>query len=271
MRMGLRKSNLSDVVDIADQTAPKAPKGMGMKAPAMPKIPKAPVNPATPPSEVPPTPPPAAPKMGMKMPSFSQQAPRMGMKQGIPKMPTAPKMAVKIPTAPPLYSQPEWQTAQKTYPRSVSAVRSAAKEFGLPEGYYTGLIFHESGGMNPRASSSSGGRGLAQLTEAKPGTWAAYARNNLGIKNYNPYDPVQSARIGAHYLNGRIKKFGDNIYLGTIAYNRGDGNVQKTLRRAGIPQEQWGRLSRNQVVDIFRRYDQNGLNYLNAISKRSGV
>lgn len=97
--------------------------------------------------------------------------------------------------------------------------RAAARKNGIPEDLFLRLVQQESG-WNPRARSSKGATGLAQLM---PGTAA-----KLGV---NPNDPVQNLNGGARYLRLMYNQFG-NWQLALAAYNAGPGAVSKY---GGIP------------------------------------
>lgn len=96
---------------------------------------------------------------------------------------------------------------------------AAARRHGIPESLFLRLVQQESG-WNPRARSSKGATGLAQLM---PGTAA-----RLGV---NPHDPVQNLNGGARYLRMMYNRFG-NWRLALAAYNAGPEAVQ---RYGGIP------------------------------------
>jgi soluble lytic murein transglycosylase-like protein len=100
-----------------------------------------------------------------------------------------------------------------------SHARTAAKEYGIPEGLFLKLVKQESG-FNPNVKSSAGAIGLAQLM---PGT-AMYLK-------VNPHDPVSNLRGGAKYLKEQYDTFGD-WKLALAAYNAGPGAVQKY---GGVP------------------------------------
>lgn len=94
-----------------------------------------------------------------------------------------------------------------------------ANEVGVPVDIFLRLVDTESK-WNPKATSSAGARGLAQLM---PDT-AKY----LGV---NPDDPYENLTGGARYLKEQYAKFG-NWRLALAAYNAGPGAVEKY---SGIP------------------------------------
>ena len=80
--------------------------------------------------------------------------------------------------------------------------------------------FKQESGFNPKAVSSKGALGLAQLM---PGT----AR----LLRVDPHDPYQNLDGGARYLKQQYRAFG-NWRLALAAYNAGPGAVQK---HGGVP------------------------------------
>lgn len=96
-----------------------------------------------------------------------------------------------------------------------SLAREAAARHGVDPDLFERLVSAESGG-NPRAVSSAGAMGLAQLM---PATAQA-----LGVQD--PFDPVQNLDGGARYLRSMLDRFGDPR-LAVAAYNAGPGAVQR--------------------------------------------
>lgn len=112
--------------------------------------------------------------------------------------------------------------------------RDAARRHGVPEDLFLRLVQQESN-FNPRAISSKGAIGLAQLM---PGT-----ARDLRV---DPNDPAQNLEGGARYLKEQYRTFG-NWRLALAAYNAGPGAVQK---HGGIPPF---RETRNYVKKIWGR------------------
>lgn len=102
-----------------------------------------------------------------------------------------------------------------------SVVESAALRAGLDPALFAALVEAESG-YNPKAVSSAGAQGLAQLM---PGT-----ARSLGVRD--PFDPEQNADGGARYLAQMLKEFGGDERLALAAYNAGPGAVR---RHGGVP------------------------------------
>jgi soluble lytic murein transglycosylase-like protein len=101
----------------------------------------------------------------------------------------------------------------------LAMARDAARRHGVPEDLFLKLVQQESG-FNPKAVSSKGALGLAQLM---PGT----AR----LLRVDPHDPYQNLDGGARYLMQQYRTFG-NWRLALAAYNAGPGAVQK---HGGVP------------------------------------
>jgi soluble lytic murein transglycosylase-like protein len=112
--------------------------------------------------------------------------------------------------------------------------RDAARRHGVPEDLFLRLVQQESN-FNPRAVSTKGAIGLAQLM---PGT-----ARDLRV---DPNDPAQNLDGGARYLKEQYRTFG-NWRLALAAYNAGPGAVQK---HGGIPPF---RETRNYVKKIWGR------------------
>jgi hypothetical protein len=97
--------------------------------------------------------------------------------------------------------------------------RAAARKHGIPEDLYLRLVRTESG-FHPRAKSSKGAIGLAQLMP--------FTARNLGV---NPHNPQENLDGGARYLRQQYQRFG-NWRLALAAYNAGPEAVE---RYRGVP------------------------------------
>jgi len=94
-------------------------------------------------------------------------------------------------------------------------VASATKWKIAPE-LIKAMVLVESG-MNPRAKSPAGARGLMQLM---PGT-----ARELGVAD--SWDAKQNVEGGTRYLRRMLNTFQGNRKLALAAYNAGPGNVRK--------------------------------------------
>jgi len=95
-------------------------------------------------------------------------------------------------------------------------------------------VANQESGFDRRAVSSAGARGLMQLMR---GT-AREEAGKLGL----PWqldrllaDPAYNVRIGSSYLRRRVAGFEGSLPLAVAAYNGGQGNVRKWMRRHGDP------------------------------------
>ncbi len=109
--------------------------------------------------------------------------------------------------------------AAQANPEIAGLIKRVAREEGVDETLFMGLVYQESR-FNPCARSPVGAIGLSQLM---PGT-----AKDLGV---NPHNIEENLRGGARYLRQQLVKFGD-VNKALAAYNAGPGNVQKY---GGIP------------------------------------
>lgn len=128
-----------------------------------------------------------------------------------------------------------WELA---YPRPFAReVTAASIESDVPEALLYAIMREESA-FAPEAVSKSDARGLFQ---AIPATGAKMARS-LGIKMKADtlFDPASSARIGARYLAGMRKRFGNAPVLSVPGYNAGPGAPEAWLNdRPGWDFDLW--------------------------------
>ncbi|MDE1963427.1 MAG: transglycosylase SLT domain-containing protein [Xanthomonadaceae bacterium] len=92
----------------------------------------------------------------------------------------------------------------------------------LPEALLFGIMAKESGGK-VHAVSRSGAAGPLQFM------YATGLRFGLGMDNGfdTRFDPAQSARANAEYLNEQLRAFNDNLELTLAAYNAGEGRMRR--------------------------------------------
>jgi soluble lytic murein transglycosylase-like protein len=129
-------------------------------------------------------------------------------------------------------------------------IHQAAHEEGIDPELAFRLVRVESA-FNPRARSPVGALGLTQLM---PGT-ARWLDRSLTNRE-RILAPRTNLRVGFRYLNGLIRKYDGNLRLALLAYNRGDGAVDRDLRRGRDPENGY---SRKVLGTGFERYNGSGV------------
>jgi len=89
--------------------------------------------------------------------------------------------------------------------------------------------------FNPQARSRVGALGLTQLMPATA-RWL-----ERGITRQGILEPETNLRIGFRYLRSLIDKYDGDLQLALLAYNRGDGAVDRDLRRGRNPENGYSR------------------------------
>jgi soluble lytic murein transglycosylase-like protein len=135
-------------------------------------------------------------------------------------------------------------------PQLSHAIHSAAEAQGLdPELAYR-LVRAESG-FNPRARSHAGALGLTQLM---PGT-ARWLEPRMTTAE-RIMEPEANLAVGLRYLRQLLDKY-DDLDLALLAYNRGEGAVDRDLRRGRNPENGYTRhvlgTGRNRYSGVGRR------------------
>ena len=100
--------------------------------------------------------------------------------------------------------------------------------------------------FNPRATSPVGAIGLAQVM---PATARAFRRD---ITREALYEPRTNLRIGFRYLRGLVREHDGNLRLALLAYNRGDGAVDRDLRRGRNPENGYSRRVLGTGIERYR-------------------
>jgi soluble lytic murein transglycosylase-like protein len=105
-------------------------------------------------------------------------------------------------------------------------------------------------GFNPQARSRVGALGLTQLMPATA-RWL-----ERGVTRQAILEPERNLRIGFRYLRSLIAKYDGDLQLALLAYNRGDGAVDRDLRRGRNPENGYSRAVLGTGV---QRYSGTGL------------
>ena len=140
-------------------------------------------------------------------------------------------------------------TRYRTSPELARQIHDVAREEGIDPELGFRVVRVESA-FNPMARSRVGALGLTQLM---PSTARWLQR---GITREEILEPRTNLRIGFRYLRGLINKYDGDLELALLAYNRGDGAVDRDLRRGRNPENGYSR----QVLGTgLSRYGGTGL------------
>lgn len=114
----------------------------------------------------------------------------------------------------------------------------AGNNANLPRGLSHIIAYHESR-FNPNAQSKyvSGyrSRGLMQIY-FKYQLAIVSRHSSVSSRHFVWSNPEHSAIVGCNYLSYLIARFGGSIYLGVLAYNWGEGNVERMTSTKQIPE-----------------------------------
>jgi soluble lytic murein transglycosylase len=116
--------------------------------------------------------------------------------------------------------------------RHENVIRQQAAEKHLDPALLAGVVYEESKFRNQ--TSHAGARGLMQVT---PETARFIARRS-GATRFNEADlsnPQINIAYGAYFLRYLVDRYRGNQTLAIAAYNAGQANVDKWVRRAGGP------------------------------------
>jgi membrane-bound lytic murein transglycosylase D len=102
----------------------------------------------------------------------------------------------------------------------------AYERSGLPEALLFGIMAKESNGK-VHAVSRAGAAGPLQFM---PATGARFGLNRGGSFDLR-FDPAESARANAAYLNERFGELNNNLALALAAYNGGEGRIARLSSR----------------------------------------
>jgi soluble lytic murein transglycosylase len=113
-------------------------------------------------------------------------------------------------------------------------IRQQARDKGLDPALIAAIIYEESKFRDQ--TSHAGARGLMQIT---PRTAEFIARDSGGSR-FTQADlatPQINISYGSYYLRYLLRRYDRNEELAVAAYNAGETNVDRWVRRAGGPQE----------------------------------
>jgi hypothetical protein len=128
-------------------------------------------------------------------------------------------------------------------------IHQAAQDEGIDPELAFRLVRVESA-FNPRARSRVGALGLTQLMPSTA-RWFDRSLTREGI-----LAPGTNLRVGFRYLHRLIDKYDGDLQLALLAYNRGDGAVDRDLRRGRDPENGYSR----RVLGVgYERYSGRGL------------
>jgi soluble lytic murein transglycosylase-like protein len=130
-------------------------------------------------------------------------------------------------------------------PQLARTIQDAAEAQGLDPELGFRLVRAESN-FNPRARSHAGALGLTQLM---PGTARWLNRGMTSPERI--MQPEANLAAGFRYLRRLIDKY-DDLRLALLAYNRGEGAVDRDLRRGRNPENGYTRRVLGTGVERYR-------------------
>lgn len=105
--------------------------------------------------------------------------------------------------------------------------------YGIPTALMIALIRQESN-FNPNAvgknSNGTQDEGLCQLNNRYSGTWA----KQLGMTNFDPFDPKQNITIGCYVLGQYVREYGvstQSLHKSLMCYNMGPGTAAEKWKQ----------------------------------------
>lgn len=157
-----------------------------------------------------------------------------GLTGSQPQAPSSPAATALTPTAPAAPQNAsrtgmfdpgdtEMQAGLMTPMQFQPEVLDAAKRSGIDPLIFAKQLKQESN-FNPNAVSPKGAQGISQFMPA-----------TAAERGVNPADPTSSINGGADYLASLKQKFGGRDDLALMAYNWGEGNVQKWVASGADP------------------------------------
>lgn len=114
-------------------------------------------------------------------------------------------------------------------------VKEIAYKYQIEENMIYAMIKVESK-FNQNVVSKAHAKGLMQIVDST----AMEVSEKIGIENFSPsmlYEPDVNIEIGTKYFKMLLDKY-DDVRLALIAYNAGQGNVDKWINNGDISDEQ---------------------------------
>lgn len=152
-----------------------------------------------------------------------------------------------------LFETPEElpETDVLTAPSPVPLAAAFARRYEIPEELATEIVEHAlDQGIDPELAfrlirvesvfkvRARGPQGALGLTQLMPGT-ARWVDRTLRTEG-DIFEPTNNLRVGFTYLRRLIDRYGE-VRLALLAYNRGEGNVDRALRRGVDPENGYSR------------------------------
>ena len=110
------------------------------------------------------------------------------------------------------------------YPEKYSIyIEKYCDEYNVDKNLVYAIVKQESN-FEPEVNSSKGAIGLMQLMD----NTANYIAEQLDYAEFNVFEPETNINLGIKYLSYLIEKY-DNQNLAIVAYNAGEGNVDKWI------------------------------------------
>ncbi len=125
-------------------------------------------------------------------------------------------------------------------------IRAASIEEGLDPELAFRLVRTESR-FNPRARGPQGALGLVQLMPSTARWLNRSLRTEAQI-----LAPEANLRTGFRYLRELIERYDGDVRLGLLAYNRGEGTVDRALKRGRDPENGYSRKVLGSSDDRYR-------------------
>ena len=111
------------------------------------------------------------------------------------------------------------------YPNKYSKyIEKYSKEYSVDKNLIYAIIKQESN-FKSEVNSSKGAKGLMQLMD----NTASAVASDLEYNEFNLFEPEMNINLGVKYLSYLLDKY-DNEKIAIVAYNAGEGNVDKWIQ-----------------------------------------